>query len=79
MFSLPFFPIYEWSMLFWHELRLNPLISLVYVNSVPSQRVFLEGNPYLLAVTMAVSVLHSFFDMLAFKNGMCHIYAMVVS
>ncbi|KAH7681429.1 Cleft lip and palate transmembrane 1 protein [Dioscorea alata] len=32
------------------------------------KRVFLEGNPYLLAVTMAVSVLHSFFDMLAFKN-----------
>ncbi|KAK4394288.1 Cleft lip and palate transmembrane protein 1 [Sesamum angolense] len=31
-------------------------------------RVFLEGNPYLLAVTMVVSVLHSIFDFLAFKN-----------
>ncbi|KAG7033474.1 Cleft lip and palate transmembrane protein 1 [Cucurbita argyrosperma subsp. argyrosperma] len=33
-----------------------------------SSRVFLEGNPYLLAVTMVVSLLHSVFDMLAFKN-----------
>ncbi|XP_011083215.1 cleft lip and palate transmembrane protein 1 homolog [Sesamum indicum] len=32
------------------------------------KRVFLEGNPYLLAVTMVVSVLHSIFDFLAFKN-----------
>ena len=28
----------------------------------------LEGNPYFLAVTVFVSVLHSVFDMLAFKN-----------
>ncbi|WOL12692.1 hypothetical protein Cni_G21459 [Canna indica] len=32
------------------------------------KRVFLEGNPFLLAVTMVVSVLHSLFDFLAFKN-----------
>ncbi|PKU70824.1 cleft lip and palate transmembrane protein 1 homolog [Dendrobium catenatum] len=32
------------------------------------KRVFLEGNPYLLVVTMVVSVLHSLFDFLAFKN-----------
>ncbi|KAG6595710.1 Cleft lip and palate transmembrane protein 1, partial [Cucurbita argyrosperma subsp. sororia] len=32
------------------------------------KRVFLEGNLYLLAVTMVVSLLHSVFDMLAFKN-----------
>ncbi|KAL0448278.1 UNVERIFIED_CONTAM: Cleft lip and palate transmembrane protein 1 [Sesamum latifolium] len=32
------------------------------------KRVFLEGNPYLLAVTMVVSLLHSIFDFLAFKN-----------
>ncbi|CAA0833977.1 Transmembrane CLPTM1 family protein [Striga hermonthica] len=32
------------------------------------KRVFLEGNPYLLAITMVVSVLHSLFDFLAFKN-----------
>ncbi|XP_074575026.1 uncharacterized protein LOC141831544 [Curcuma longa] len=32
------------------------------------KRVFLEGNPYLLALTMIVSVLHSLFDILAFKN-----------
>ncbi|KAF1866985.1 hypothetical protein Lal_00049412 [Lupinus albus] len=32
------------------------------------KRVFLEGNPYLLGVTMAVSLLHSVFDFFAFKN-----------
>jgi hypothetical protein len=32
------------------------------------KRIFLEGNPYLLAVTMAVSMLHTVFDFLAFKN-----------
>ncbi|XP_010546275.1 PREDICTED: cleft lip and palate transmembrane protein 1 homolog [Tarenaya hassleriana] len=32
------------------------------------KRVFLEGNPYLLAITTVVSVLHSVFDFLAFKN-----------
>ncbi|KAL7144233.1 hypothetical protein ABFS83_08G245500 [Erythranthe nasuta] len=32
------------------------------------KRVFLEGNPILLAITMVVSVFHSLFDMLAFKN-----------
>jgi hypothetical protein len=32
------------------------------------KRVFLEGNPYLLCITMVVSLLHSVFDFLAFKN-----------
>ncbi|EEF44529.1 cleft lip and palate transmembrane protein 1 homolog [Ricinus communis] len=32
------------------------------------KRVFLEGNPYLLLITMVVSLLHSVFDFLAFKN-----------
>jgi len=32
------------------------------------KRVFLEGNPYLLGLTMVVSLLHSLFDFLAFKN-----------
>jgi hypothetical protein len=32
------------------------------------KRIFLEGNPWLLAVTMVVSLLHSVFDFLAFKN-----------
>ncbi|KAL8473882.1 hypothetical protein ACS0TY_030660 [Phlomoides rotata] len=32
------------------------------------KRVFLEGNPYLLGITMVVSVFHSIFDFLAFKN-----------
>ncbi|KAI7734934.1 hypothetical protein M8C21_020470 [Ambrosia artemisiifolia] len=32
------------------------------------KRVFVEGNPYLLGITMLVSMLHSVFDFLAFKN-----------
>ncbi|XP_028121632.1 CLPTM1-like membrane protein cnrB isoform X1 [Camellia sinensis] len=32
------------------------------------KRVFLEGNPDLLVITMIVSVFHSIFDFLAFKN-----------
>ncbi|KAL7257067.1 hypothetical protein ACSBR1_010906 [Camellia fascicularis] len=32
------------------------------------KRVFLEGNPYLLVITMIVSVFHSIFNFLAFKN-----------
>jgi len=32
------------------------------------KRVFLEANPYFLALTMCVSVLHMVFDFLAFKN-----------
>lgn len=32
------------------------------------KRVFLEGNPYLLVITMCVSLLHTIFDFLAFKN-----------
>jgi hypothetical protein len=33
------------------------------------KRMFLETNPILLAVTISVSLLHSLFEMLAFKNG----------
>ena len=33
------------------------------------KRMFVETNPYLLALTFVVSLLHSVFDMLAFKNG----------
>ena len=32
------------------------------------KKIFLEGNPWLLTLTMCVSTLHSIFDMLAFKN-----------
>ena len=32
------------------------------------KRVLLEGNPLFLGLTMVVSMLHSVFDMLAFKN-----------
>ena len=32
------------------------------------KRVLIEGNPYFLALTFSVSLLHSLFDMLAFKN-----------
>jgi len=32
------------------------------------KRIFLESNPYLLGITALVSILHTVFDMLAFKN-----------
>jgi hypothetical protein len=32
------------------------------------KRVLLEGNPYFLGLTTLVSILHSVFDLLAFKN-----------
>lgn len=34
------------------------------------RRMFLETSPWLLAVTFIVSILHSLFDFLAFKNGL---------
>jgi hypothetical protein len=33
------------------------------------KQMFIDTNPYLLLVTLAVSLLHSIFDILAFKNG----------
>jgi hypothetical protein len=33
------------------------------------KRMLIDTNPYLLAVTFTVSLLHSVFDLLAFKNG----------
>lgn len=36
---------------------------------VTFQTTFLETNPYLLALTIIVSIIHSVFEFLAFKNG----------
>lgn len=36
------------------------------------KQMFFETNPYLLGATLLVSLLHSFFDILAFKNGNDH-------
>jgi len=33
------------------------------------KEMLLETNPYLIAATVIVSVLHSVFELLAFKNG----------
>ncbi len=33
------------------------------------QRALVETNPYLLVVTIVVSIIHTVFEMLAFKNG----------
>jgi hypothetical protein len=40
-----------------------------FVSHAAHQRALLETNPYLLALTMVVSILHMIFDFLAFKNG----------
>ena len=34
-----------------------------------SQRTMLETNPYILGVTIVVSLVHTVFEFLAFKNG----------
>ena len=39
------------------------------------KEVFLETSPYLLGLTMVVSILHSVFEMLAFKNGALKIFS----
>jgi len=33
------------------------------------QQAFLDTNPYLLGITIVVSIVHSVFEFLAFKNG----------
>jgi hypothetical protein len=38
---------------------------------LPLQVALLETNPYLLALTIIVSIVHSVFEFLAFKNGRC--------
>lgn len=43
------------------------------------KHMMLDTNPYLLAVTMVVSLLHSVFDFLAFKNGTCMMTTMVTA
>lgn len=32
----------------------------------------METNPYLLGLTVVVTIVHSVFEFLAFKNGMIH-------
>jgi len=34
------------------------------------QQAFLDTNPYLLGITIIVSIVHSVFEFLAFKNGL---------
>ena len=47
----------------------NPMNGMSAGEMDEVKRMFLETNPFLLAVTVTVSVLHSVFEMLAFKNG----------
>ena len=57
----------------------GPLGSLLYGESTPGEELdedqdslkeaMIDTNPYLLGVTLLVSVVHSVFEFLAFKNG----------
>jgi len=40
-----------------------------YICCFSLQTAFLETNPYLLGMTIVVSIVHSVFEFLAFKNG----------
>lgn len=42
---------------------------LTAISPPPPQVALLETNPYLLALTIIVSIVHSVFEFLAFKNG----------
>ncbi len=44
-----------------------------------NQTTLLETNPYLLGLTIAVSILHSVFEFLAFKNGKEKIHATIAT
>lgn len=45
------------------------LAVLTAISPPPPQVALLETNPYLLALTIIVSIVHSVFEFLAFKNG----------
>lgn len=47
----------------------NPLGGMSSSETDELKRMLMETNPYLLATTAAVSLLHSAFEFLAFKNG----------
>lgn len=42
---------------------------MCYKGNVAQQVALLETNPYLLGLTIVVSIVHSVFEFLAFKNG----------
>ena len=46
--------------------------------SMALQRTMMETNPYLLALTVVVTIVHSVFEFLAFKNGMFHALSVVI-
>lgn len=48
----------------------NPLGGMSSSETDELKRMLMETNPILLATTAAVSLLHSAFEFLAFKNGM---------
>lgn len=51
------------------SLRINESLFGADGESEKMKQMLFETNPYLLIVTLAVSLLHSIFDFLAFKNG----------
>lgn len=55
-------PVTSWLLL---DPPISPQSGPVYC----SQVALLETNPYLLALTIIVSIVHSVFEFLAFKNG----------
>lgn len=71
--SLSFAPITQWKfqmyMQFQESFRIQTeVMGLPKSESDKMKRMFLETNPILLTITMLVSLLHSVFDFLAFKN-----------
>ncbi len=52
--------------------KMQAQYGLVEDTTDSTKRMLLDTNPYLLGLTMIVSLVHSVFDCLAFKNGTCN-------
>ena len=49
--------------------RFPKVVLVITVYSLQLQQTLMDTNPYLLGLTVFVSILHSVFEFLAFKNG----------
>lgn len=65
-------PLWKWQMMLEIDRSLTMQTSMMAMGDAEKdsiKQMLLETNPYLLVLTMIVSVLHMVFDFLAFKNG----------
>ena len=71
--EIKFYPLPLWKFAMYHQMTENLALqessgSSSRKDTDKMKRFFLKTNPYLLSATLLVSLLHSLFDVLAFKN-----------